>query len=211
SDLRMRQRLAAAVLLLVGNVAAVMPWGVWVWQEKGRWVLLSEGSPVGLIEGMNFALQPHGSGVPLRISPNIRKLMSEADAHHERISTIGGVVRFLLEKARHDPSTVLQFLLFKARRAWYGTQAQWLENWTAAIQMVYLSAILAGAALALRRRGPPRHYALLAILCSGYIWAMSLVVVPLLRYMMPAMSLLLVLAAVFLAWLRERVQSRFAY
>lgn len=206
-DLRFSRRAIAALLLLAGNVAAVMPWEIWVWQQKGRWILLSQGSPVGLIEGMNFALGARGSGVPLRISPNIRELMTEASAHPERISTIGGVVRFLLEKARHDPATVLEFLLFKARRAWYGTQAQWLESWTAAIQALYLCIILAGAVIALRWRGPPFHYALLALLCTGYIWAMSLVVVPLLRYMIPAMSLLMVLAAVCINRLLEKAAS----
>ncbi|MGH7866574.1 MAG: ArnT family glycosyltransferase, partial [Candidatus Dormibacteraceae bacterium] len=184
-DLQTKRRLRAAVLLLFGNLLAVMPWEVWVWQQSGQWILLGRSSKVSLVEGMNFALRPQGSGIPLQVDPKIRDLMAKADAHQERIDTLGGVMRFLLEEARTDPVTVGRFLLFKGRRAWYGTQAQWLENWTAVIQAGYLSVILAGAIFALRRRDGRRNYALLSILCAAYFWAMTLIVVPLLRYMVP--------------------------
>ena len=206
-DLRMRQRLTAAVLLLVGNVIAILPWEVWVWQQKGHWILLSENTPNNLVVGMNFGAKPQGSGVLLPVDANVRELMRDADAHYYRITTVGGLARYLLEKARQEPVTVLQFLLLKARRAWYGTNAQWLENWTAAIQIVYLCAIVAGAVIALRRRGPPRHYAVLAILCTCYIWALTVLVLPLLRYMIPAMSLLIVLMAVFIDWLIQHARG----
>jgi len=209
-DLQTKRRFRAAVLLLFGNLMAVMPWEVWVWQQSGHWILLGRSSKVSLVEGMNFALRPQGSGVPLQVDPKIRDLMAKADGHQERIDTLGGLTRFLLAEARTDPVTVGRFLLFKGRRAWYGTQAQWLENWTAVIQIVYLCVILAGAALALRKRDGRRDYALLAILCAAYFWAMTLIVVPLLRYMVPAMSLLMVLAAVFAVWLFKRVRTRFA-
>jgi 4-amino-4-deoxy-L-arabinose transferase-like glycosyltransferase len=135
-DLRTKQRLRAAALLLAGNLLAVMPWEFWVWQDSGQWIVLARSSSNSLMDGMTFAAHPKGSGVLLPVRPNVRELMLRADADHERVETLGGIARFLWKEARRDPATVLEFLFLKARRIWYGTHGQWLETFSACVQIL---------------------------------------------------------------------------
>ncbi len=200
-----RSRVALMLCLVAGNVAAVLPWEAWVYAQDGERILLDRNSGWSLIDGMTFALHPRASGVQLEVSPDVRDLMEEADRNRGQISSVGGLVRFLATEARQRPLAVARLLLLKARRAWFGTNAQWLETGTAWVQVVYLVLAVAGLVLLFRSQDTvERGFAAFTVATIVYFWGMAILVLPLLRYMIPAMSLLMVAIAV----LCRRVATR---
>ncbi len=201
-------RVLLVLCLVAGNVAAVLPWEAWVYAQDGERILLDRNSGWSLIDGMTFALHPRASGVQLEVGPDVRDLMEKADRNRDQVSSVGALVRFLASEARQRPLAVARLMFLKARRAWYGTNAQWLESGTAAVQIVYLALAVAGLVLLIRSGDAVRRgFAAFAVATVLYFWGMAVLVLPLLRYMIPAMSLLMVLIAVLCRWVANRMRA----
>jgi hypothetical protein len=85
--------------------------------------------------------------------------------------------------------------LTKAAVSWYGNDSHHHERWALLIQLFYLPFFILGAWLA---RGGGRQYRNFLFIACGvtlYYWAMTtFVALPIVRYMVPAISLLMVLA-----------------
>lgn len=195
-----RARMLLALCMVGANVFAILPWELWVYVDDGERILLDRNAGWSVLDGMTFALHPAASGVPLATSPDIRYLMMKAEQDHHLADSVGAMVRFLASESRQHPLAVAHLLLFKAERAWYGTNARWLETWTARIQMIYLAAAAGGLMLLGRRESAAqRGLAVFIVVTVIYFWVMAILVLPLLRYLIPAMSLLMLPIAA-LAW-----------
>jgi hypothetical protein len=121
--------------------------------------------------------------------------MSEAEAHHDEIRTTGQMGAFVLRAAGERPGTVVKLYALKASRAWYATYTVRYEKFSAAIQVPYLVLAAWGLILAWRRGVAPRTWATITLLLVLYFWVMTLAVVSIVRYMMPALSLLMIFVA----------------
>jgi 4-amino-4-deoxy-L-arabinose transferase-like glycosyltransferase len=196
---QMSQRLILAGLLLLASIVPLLPWEIQVYARTGQWVLVSSNSSHSTFDGLTFALETKASGQQLEVDPDVRWLMEQVWEHRLELPTTGSMIRFVADRYPERPAAVVKLLLLKAGRSWYGTQAQWFEKAIAAIQVPYLLLIVIGL-WACWTRFPERRrdYIPLMVLTTGYLWAMSILVLPILRYMVPAISLLLVFAAVFL-------------
>ena len=113
--------------------------------------------------------------------------------------SVGVLVSILTEKLRTAPLTVAKRFSLKAARSQHGTNSGWFEKTIMPIQAVYLMLILWASRAAWRHGGRAVELTMCAWLVTAYCWAMTVMVLSMLRYMVPVMGLLFVLIpAVFL-------------
>lgn len=207
-----RARVLLAGGLLLGNVAIVMPWEVWAWNQTGAWIPLSTGRGLGSIHhGLISAVQAAPYRRELAVPPEVREIMRAAAERGEEggLRTGRAIVEFLGERARENPLGFLRFLAWKMGRAWYGTDAQRAEEkWALRIQLTYLLMAIGGGCLLWREGGKGRQWVVLAAILVLYFWAMTTMVVSILRYMVPVMGLLFPLVAVLLVKVIKGVKGR---
>ncbi len=192
--IRLPARLGFAALLLLGNLLAVIPWTTAVYRETGLIIPLSTGGEVSFKDGLTFlvAYKDYRQEVP--VADDVAELMLTFQRRRTEMQSSGDVLVVVLDEARQDPGTFLKFTLIKAGRSWYGIDSRTFEGATLAIQAVYFALILWGNAYAFfsRRAAPGGDAGALRRMLAGnwlivfYFWAMTITVVPLLRYMLPA-------------------------
>jgi hypothetical protein len=84
-------------------------------------------------------------------------------------------------------------VVLKLVRAWYGTDSQRLEEYVAVIQLVYLALLACAWYVALRAGGERKRLALIVASILILFWCMSVLALPLVRYMVPAIGIAFVL------------------
>jgi FlaA1/EpsC-like NDP-sugar epimerase len=111
---------------------------------------------------------------------------------------------------RQTPIAILELLLVKAARSWFGNESHTLERWIAIIQLVYLPFLLLGARTVWKYGdASQKNFALLAIVFTAYFWIMTTVTAEaILRYMVPVNCLLVVFVAVSFEFLSTRFFSK---
>lgn len=185
-----RRAVAIAGMLVIGFLIPVAPWEAWVYQKTGAFVPLSTGGPYSLYDGLTFPLESKGYRTPLAVPEPARHFVQSAMAHKTRILNGEGAV-FLAEQVRDNPTGVLQMAGLKLLRAWYGTDAQRpSEFWVMLIQALLWVGALGGAWLLWREGARAREWLLFSGLIVAYFWAMASLVLPILRYTVPAVALL---------------------
>jgi hypothetical protein len=110
------------------------------------------------------------------------------EARRYTITTVGGLLKGLLEIGREDPAGCLHLLALKLARCWYATDSGRYDRYSLLLQTLYLS-VFAAAAVVAWRSGGALWFLLVAVLTLlGYFYAMSLMVISIVRYMMPALA-----------------------
>ena len=201
-----RTRAGLAAALVAGNVIAVLPWQVWVHTNTGKVVLLSTNGPPSAMQGFTFALDSRSA--PLPVSPDVKTVMLNLRAHRREIRTMGDVAALLGTELRRDPAAVVKLVGLKAVRAWYASDSRRLETLTALVQVLYLLGAAFCTVVAFRRGGAARQVVVAVWIFAAYFWCMALIVLPLLRYMVPAMGLLFLTVAAALPDRRAARLSR---
>jgi uncharacterized membrane protein YhaH (DUF805 family) len=84
----------------------------------------------------------------------------------------------------------------------------WYERPVAIVQFLYLLLIVPGICMAWRRFPEKRFWYLMLLVILLYFWSMTVVVLSILRYMVPAIGLLLIFAAVSVDTCRKRTGVR---
>ena len=194
------QRLLLGVVLVAANIATIMPWEIIAKQGTGRWILIGNNSGVGYYDGLTFGL-PNPARPASQVPPDVLALMQRADAQAERISTSGGYLSFLKEEAQSHPAAFARLMYIKITRAWYATYEGRFESINKLVEGAYILATLAGLWL-MRRKLPVEAWTIVAMVL--YYWAMSVLVLPILRYMVPATALMLLAVAFLLRAMAER-------
>jgi len=189
------RRLAAAGMLLAFYVAGLAPWTMIASRAAGRFVPLSTGGATTMVDGLAYAYgDPSRKDIP--VAPDVAAIGNEAMARKSRLDTPGAVLHFVGEKFAENPAAVCKLYAIKVGRSWYATNSRQHDRLILLAQLPYLAAALAGLAVAVWRR----QWRLVAI-CAGtvlYFWAMTTAFMSIIRYMLPAMSLVMVLAAVLI-------------
>jgi 4-amino-4-deoxy-L-arabinose transferase-like glycosyltransferase len=196
-QIRMRRRLLLAAFLIAGNILVVAPWEILARQRTGRWIPVATSGTGTMLIGLTFAVNPTSSGDPsrVRVSLPVRQLMQKIQAERPVLEHLSGaaVLRFAARSA--DARTLAELLVIKAARGWYATDSQRLEGRILLIQAPYILLFVFGAVVSWRAGGGPRRITALAIGVILYFWAMSILAAALLRYLVPAISLLTIPAA----------------
>ena len=187
------RRLLVAFALAAGQLLFITPWTLYLHHELDRWVPLSTGGRLSMLDGLTIAAKKDRPGPPM--PPAVAELMREIDAARPELRSPGAIVSFLGEKAKEEPGTVARLLLLKIRRSFYATDSLRWEGILLAIQVPLLLFTAGGLAYAGRRRRqePWLAFAVLTILVLLYFLAMTVLVLSILRYLVPAMALVFVL------------------
>jgi 4-amino-4-deoxy-L-arabinose transferase-like glycosyltransferase len=186
-----RRRLAAIGILLLGNLLAILPWQTFAYLRTGKTFLLSTGGLPSMIDGLTYAL-PDSDHSAAPVSGDLLAIMEDCeDAYQsQQIHSVSTAFTWLAQQAKERPLAVAHLLATKAARSWFATDSRHLERPLLILQIPYLLAGLLGIILALRWRGPARQMAIISLVFLLYFWAMTILVLSLLRYMVPAMPLL---------------------
>jgi 4-amino-4-deoxy-L-arabinose transferase-like glycosyltransferase len=192
------RKITFALCLLAGNLAAVAPWEAWAYSQTREIIPLSNSAraSVSLFDGMTFAVwNPYGCRKGITVPDDVRALMTEA---HDRFLPVIETTRpeelrrFMADRFRSHPVTVLKLAAIKIARSWYGTFTNRFETGILFVQLLYLSLLLWSCVLVWRHRPDMRYIVVTGAVVLSYFWGMTVLVDPLVRYMMPVLGALVV-------------------
>jgi hypothetical protein len=184
------------VSLLLAFALSLSPWEIWANRVSGEYIPLCTNGPATLADGITFGGFRKGAHSHPQVPANVAALARDLASHREDLLTTGGIARLLLAKAKEQPINVAHLFLTKAVQSWYGNDSHTHEKWTALIQLFYLPLFAVGAGLAWLRGRQARNFLLIAGGVTIYYWAMTTVAaLAIVRYMVPAIGVLMVLAA----------------
>jgi len=215
----MRRRVACKSLV-IGSIAIVCgawvvlaPWQAYLFNKTGSFVFLSDSvhGHRSVVEGLIFGIRSEEYKVDIPLSPDIRQFMEEM---HSTVfsyeQTSGGVdlygpgapldirettnvLKIAATRLGENVTLALRFFWLKVSRSWYGTDSHRNERLAGYLQIFYLTVCGLGL-IETMRRPQTRMLALLVSLMVLYFWAFSVAFTPLVRYMIPALGFLFLLA-----------------
>jgi 4-amino-4-deoxy-L-arabinose transferase-like glycosyltransferase len=188
---RLRARLIAVFLL--GNLVAVLPWELFVLARTGQLIPLSANGVAGIRDGLTFAVAPKSYRLGQPVPPDVEQVMRGFLAQHDQLQTPGDLIRAIGAAFREHPVAMLKFYAIKALRSWYGTDSGRFETALAFLQIVYLAVIARGTRRLYLGDAMARRMVLSFWGIAFYFWLMTILVLSIVRYMLPAIGLLLVL------------------
>lgn len=190
-----KRRALFSGVLVIAFTLTVLPWEIWAARTAGHCIPLCTNGTASLLDGITFGIGRSKAQAPPQLPRPVLKLANDFAAHRRDFENNGQVVKLLAADAKANPSAVALLFLTKAIESWYGNDSHRHERWALTMQLVYLPFFMLGAWLT---RGSGRQYGNLLLIVGGvtlYYWAMTtFVALPIVRYMVPAISLLMVLA-----------------
>lgn len=192
------RRFAYGCSIVLMFVVVILPWEIKLKSYTDHIVPLSTNGPSSMLDGLTFAAKIGKGGDRAWVPGAVERLAWHVRENQRSLHTAGEVADFMAAQLRRDPVAVIEMGLMKTLRSWYGTNAMWHERPVALIQAAYLLLAIPGIWLA-RRRFPAKYFLSLSLLAIViYFWAMTVIVLSILRYMVPAMGILLMFGAVSL-------------
>jgi hypothetical protein len=196
------------VVLFVSYLAAVAPWEVWVKVTTHQTIALSNAGPSSILDGLTVGLRAHDERGHANLPSNVVAIEKRVSADRSRLTSVGKIVQFMDGQFRAHPLAVAELVAIKAASSFYGTNSLTHQLLIALVQLPYLALMIAGLVLAWRAGDWLRSLSVFAILVVGYMWLMTIGVLSIVRYMTPALGLLVPFAALALVrgwdWLRQR-------
>lgn len=190
-----RPKIFAAVLLLAGAAIVVTPWQIWLSGQVEEPLLLSSGGLPSVLDGLTYAAgeTAYSESFP-RVPADVVELMGDIEQAGQsgELNSLPAVLGFLTEEGLSQPGALIKMGLLKAFRSLYATDSLRFEAPSLAVQSVYLVGLVAAGVRmwAISERG--RRLILLALLLFIYFWAMTVLVLSIVRYMVPVMALAMV-------------------
>jgi len=184
---------ALAAVVMCGAVVAVLPWEVWVWSRTGDVILLSTGGLPSMRDGLLFGAGSKAYRDAVDLPPRAAAVMEELRPGVTAARSVGDVGRSVAAAWRTRPLGTAELVGAKAARSWYATDSARHERVLLPLQLAYLALAALGGAVAWRMGGASRALALGVAAVVVYFWAMTVLVLSIVRYMVPAMALLFLL------------------
>jgi 4-amino-4-deoxy-L-arabinose transferase-like glycosyltransferase len=203
---RSKLQLAAGIfLILIGNVAAIFPWEYATFVHTAKIVPLSSLGPDSLRLGFTFPVKLDGFRTAVNVPEDVRVLTQQILDDSLEVSSSGEQFLILWDHFQEEPVSFLKLMLIKLGRVWYGSDTNKYDRFSLIIQVFYLLLFILSAYLA-GRKTAQGGFLLRAILpCLFYFWGMTILGMPLLRYMVPVISLLFLLTP---AWIQSLPAAR---
>lgn len=204
------RRLLLIGALLLGNMLVVLPWQLWVYSQTGQVILLSTGGAPSMRDGLTFAVNAKDYREGVAVTTEVATLSRNILDRGRGVQSTGALLAIVAEEARERPVAMAQLIGLKAARSWYATDSQRLEAPIMVLQLLYLLPIALATWASWRLGGPHRDYTLIAWPLVLYFWAMTTMVLSIVRYTFPMMGLLFVLlpGILTLLWSQAHVQKR---
>lgn len=173
------------LLFLLGFAVPVALWSGFIYENTGQKMLLSSGGMPSVLDGL--IRNENSKFRAFEVSNDALSKKSEGGLNNFR-----DLIHFYADEFRAKPRQTLNFVFFKLGRVWYGTDSEKYEGLTLLIQLPYLLLGLYGI-LICSRKGLP-HVGLILMIVAAF-WAMVFTVLPIVRYMIPALGLVMIFAA----------------
>lgn len=180
------QKLGIPAAILLGNLAVVLPWEIWVYRNGGGIVPLATHGDSSFFSGLTFSAQNRNKWSPKDVVQLQRGILDRVEGDPYRTN----VISVLREEAKAHPVAMARLLLLKVARSWFGTDSGRLENVVLAIQAIYVPVLILCLAMTYRTARHLRPIVVLTTLLVLYFWGMSVVVDSMARYMIPVIGLL---------------------
>ena len=176
--------------------------------RTGTVILVSASLPRAIVDGLTFAVGRRDFRATIEIPTGVRTIMEDVAERSRRgeLSQLSAVFSLIRDKFLEDPVSMSHLFAWKATRARDRTDAiRPIEKYALIVQLCYLALTVVGAYTLLREPGFGRRWIIVAGLVVLYFWAMTTIVLSIVRYMTPAIGLLFPIAAAALEKVGERL------
>ncbi|MBS1689236.1 MAG: glycosyltransferase family 39 protein [Bacteroidetes bacterium] len=206
-SLPLAKRQLFACVLLLSSLLIITPWEFAISRQEGYLVPLSTGGPISIWDGLRFNNCTHRS--PLNLSPQAQRLSDTIATHLNDFNS--NTTPFLKQQFRQAPMTFVRLIGLKSLRAWYGVESQnkRQELFNLILISIYLILAILGTFSYFKNADRQKVYiAIFFLVIILYSWAMTTIVLSILRYMSPVLGLILIFSAQGLHTLYKRYDSK---
>lgn len=194
-------------LLLIGALVAVLPWEALAWRSSDEIVPLSTGGVPTVLDGLTYAVDT-SENRPVWVPEVVRNLQWEIhEKSYSELGSLSSIAGFLLDKLGEEPLAVLQMFAIKAARAWYGTDSGVLDTWLLVFQVPIVALLWVGVYKSWRCGRAARDAGVLIAMIVLYFWAITTAALSIVRYMVPALALMVITLPALGRSTRARVLS----
>ena len=207
-----QERTKFSIAVVSGVLVLVIPWSAIVYTNSGKMLFLTDNIVVrnSLINGVTFVTRGEEYREKITLHPRVEQFMrtielelkSTEDRIQQKITTgsrvrgqseVGQVLEVIIKVSLENPIDALYVLGTKILRSWYGTDSHKLEDYAIGIQLVYMSIISLSLIRIIKKSLVHKEIIFIVLVLIFYYWTMSVLFEPLVRYLVPALGLLLVL------------------
>jgi len=190
------RRLLLCLALVGGFLAPVTVASAWMSSVGSTPVLLSDSPDLNVIDGLSLAVGSRREAEDLPMPENLRRFVIDARGRETELGREGTLGPYLREAIREHPAALVELVAYKSVRSWYGTESFRFEGVLLAMQLLFVGIVTAGGVVAFRRGDPSRWYVVLAASMTMASWISAIAALSIVRYLVPALGLLMPLAAV---------------
>lgn len=183
-----------ALALLAGSLLAIFPWEAKVFLATGKILPLSTVGLPTVVDGLSFALISGAGGDQAAVSDNVLALMGRAK--NGELTTGVKIIKFCFGELKRDPIAFFELIGLKLARSWYATDQMWWEGKILLVQLFYLLSGLIGIVYAFRNYKDKIRGVVFLLAIVLFFWGMTFSALSILRYMVPAMGIVIIFSAV---------------
>ena len=188
-------KLLLILIILSGNLLAILPWEYLVYRETNEIIILSTGGLASIKDGLTFAVDDQeGRRQGIKVSKDVEAIMRTVHNKQESLSSKRDILTLLKQLYTEDPVAIWKLILLKIKRCWYATNTQRYEGLLLKGQLLYIAVfLLATIASFLSKDKIIIRFTIFCWSIVFYFWLMAALVLPLLRYLVPSLGLLFIL------------------
>ncbi len=200
-----RYQLLSLSFALIGSfILTIFPWQYELNKHYHTFKLLSSGGFVSVRDGLTNFVETKGYRDTLKVNQFLKKLSKEALVRKKEgeLENYTDIINFYSEQFKNNKLGIISLIYTKSLRSWYGLDSQnrKLEFYNKIIQLIYILLVSVGIYTALYKLmfKKLKLWIIIIGLLVIYNWAMTILVLSILRYMTPTISLLSVFVAISL-------------
>ncbi len=207
---KIKRKLCFTLIFLIGALLPFLFWEACIFSETGGFFPISAIGTGNFVQGITAlsALVENESeqAVP---SNDLMSLIERTKT--EDLSSEVKIIRFFSREIINRPIPVLKLIGLKLARSWYATSEQWWEGKILAVQLLYLITGFFGLLYGIKAAKNKIQGIILFLAIIFYFWGMTFLAVSILRYMIPAMGLVIIFSAVAINVLIDKFAKKFRF
>lgn len=184
-----QKSLLVAGAILASSVVTIAPWQIFNYSH-GQQILLSSDEVTSMLDGVSFNNDPVKNPINLPADvDSLARFLSRSE-----VSSRGEFLQLGLQELSQRPVPMIKLIVIKAARSWYGAfdQEKKSERVKLLILLVYLSLAFWGISKIKLKANNWYLFGLTTLVLVFYFWALTMLVVSMVRYMYPVFGLLVV-------------------
>jgi len=189
-----KRRFLLVAVMLIGTFITLSPWTIYTLSKAGSFVPVSDVGKDSVVLSIILLENPGGDEGKLNLSDDVLALIQRLK--NEDTSSGIKILNFFSKELVTNPLTVFELIWLKLSRAWYATSKIWWEKEILTVQILYLIASIIGIIYAIRTWKDKINNIIFLLAVVLYFWAITALSVSIMRYMVPAMGLIVIFSAV---------------